>query len=110
MTKKSDIYVEWTDDCSGKKDYDADIVRLSSRYWPRGGGFMLLNNGRIEENDTRPEIKPSAISHILLGDEDLARCEFEGETETEVKAQVEAWATEQIARVTRAVRAEFSGG
>lgn len=102
------IEIEWTNDCSGKKDYDADLVRLSSRYWPRGGGFMAIIDGRIEENEARPEIKPSAVSSILLGDDELASKKFEGETETEVKAKVEAWASEQIARIEAAVRAAFT--
>lgn len=103
-----DIEISWADDCQGKKDYDADLVRLSSRYWPRGGGFTEFNNGRFVENEDRPEIKPSAVSHILLGDERLASADFEGETEDEVKAKVEAWAAEQVARVEAAIRSAFT--
>ena len=102
------IAIEWTNDCSGKKDYDGDVVRVSSRYWPRGGGFLVFGTNGLEDNDARPEIKPSAKSHILLGDEELATAEFEGETEAEVKAQVEAWVTEKIACIESAMRAAFT--
>ena len=102
------IEIEWTDDCSGKKDYDADVVRVSSRYWPRGGGFLEFGPDGFKDNAERPEIKPSAKSHILLGDEELASAEFEGESEAEVKAQVEAWVAGQVARIEDAMRAAFT--
>ncbi len=102
------IEIEWTDDCSGKKDYDADVVRVSTRYWPRGGGFWEIGPDGFKGNDARPEIKPSAKSRILLGDEDLATAKFEGDTEAEVKALVEAWVAEQLARIENAVRAAFT--
>lgn len=88
---------EWTHDCSGKQDYDADLVQLSTRYWPRGGGFMVLDTrtGAIEGNDARPEIKPSAKAAILLQGVEVAEAEFEGDTEADVKAQVEQWAAAQ---------------
>ena len=102
------IKIEWTDDCSGKKDYDGDVVRVSTRYWPRGGGFLEFGPDGFKDNDARPEIKPSAKSHILFGDEDLATAEFEGETEAEVKAEVEAWVAAQLARIESAMRAAFT--
>jgi len=36
---------KWTNDCQGKKDFDGPIVTLSSRYWPSGGGFSMLDTG-----------------------------------------------------------------
>ena len=62
----------------------------------------------LQENDARPEIKPSAASSIMFGEEDLISAEFEGDTESDVKAQVEKWAAEQIARVEAAIRAAFT--
>ena len=53
-----DVEISWADDCQGKKDYDADLVRLSSRYLAaRRWGFTEFNNGRFVENEDRPEIK-----------------------------------------------------
>lgn len=40
------INARWTDDCQGKKDFDGTIIDISSRYWPRGGGFGLFS--RVE--------------------------------------------------------------
>jgi len=102
---------EWTPDCQGKWDYDADLVRVSSRYWPRCGGFMAMYRDdtgvRVEDNDARPEIRPSARASILLQEQPVAEASFEGDTEAEVKAQVEAWAQAQFERIAQAVRALY---
>lgn len=104
------LAAEWTHDCQGKQDYDAPIVRLSTRYWPRGGGFHILDRerGTWEGNEARQEIRPSAKATIMLQDEDLGSAEFEGETEPEVKAQVEAWAQQQFERIETAIRALYA--
>lgn len=93
--------IAWTDDCQGKKDFDGDILSLSTRYWPRGGGFhasFIVPGQPVvwEGNEARPEIKPSAHSSILLLGKELVSKEFEAETEAEVKQQVEDWARAQI--------------
>lgn len=95
---------KWTDDCSGKKDFDGELLSLSTRYWPRGGGYFIMRSpgAEFEGNETRPEIKPSAKASILLrGDSNitLASQEFEAETEDEVKALVEAWAQKEWKRL-----------
>lgn len=103
------LEAEWKPDCQGKQDYDADLVRLSTRYWPRGGGFLTFDTGTREwaGNEARPEIKPSARATIYLQDEELASATFEGETEAEVKAQVEAWAQQQFDNIASALRNAF---
>jgi hypothetical protein len=114
------IPATWTDDCQGKKDFDGQLVSLSTRYWPRGGGFWMLYrdaSGVVDlGTNSRTDIKPSATAAIHLdyfdadGDPDyrtLAVEKFECETETDVKAQVEAWATKQYARVVAAMLREF---
>lgn len=88
---------EWTPDCQGKWDYDGPLVRVSSRYWPRGGGFSVLRNGEFVTNENQ-DIRPSAHSTIVIGaDEVWAEHEFEGDTEAQVKAEVERWVAEQFA-------------
>jgi hypothetical protein len=72
---------EWTLDCNGKQDYDADIVRLSTRYWPGSYG----QNGW-----------PSAMASILLFDDTIAVVEFTAPTESGVKTLVETWAADQF--------------
>lgn len=114
------VPVKWTPDCSGKQDFDGGLVEVSTRYWPRGGGFLVVRCGpegtTVEDNDARPEIRPSATSTIYLGNcrddfyddaERLARQSFEGDTEEEVKAAVEAWVAAQFQRIGHALRAEF---
>lgn len=111
------VPAEWTDDCQGKKDFDGKLVSLSTRYWPRGGGFSLFSRETgWQDNDARPEIKPSAHATIYLGSTSdgfyddavkLADAEFEGETQEEVQRAVEAWAAEQFARIGSALRREF---
>ncbi len=56
------LAAKWTNDCQGKKDYDGSIVRITTRYWPRGGGFTILRGGVAEEKDTRPDIRPAGDS------------------------------------------------
>lgn len=96
---------EWKPDCQGKQDYDADLVQLSTRYWPRGGGFSIFNTatGEFADNDARPEIKPSAKASILIQGEELASARFEGDDEAEVKAEVERWAQQQFNDIRRAL-------
>jgi hypothetical protein len=110
-----ELRAEWTDDCQGKKDFDGEIVTLSTRYWPRGGGFDLMvrdASGKLqtEYNDSRPEIKPSAKSSILLDGECVTSEEFDGETFEDVAAQVEAWAKEQHAKIVAAIENLFAEG
>lgn len=104
------LTAEWTQDCCGKQDYDADIVKLSTRYWPRGGGFMVFDGaGKFEENADRPHIRPSAHATICLQDHRTALIEqeFEADTEEQVKIMVEAWAQEQFEKVAKAVSDAF---
>lgn len=89
--------IEWVNDCQGKKDFDGDVLRVSSRYWPRGGGYHTLSpSGEWAGNESRPEIRPHASSTILFFDKEIARERFEANTEEEVKALVEAWVRTQL--------------
>lgn len=89
--------LEWTNDCQGKMDYDGEVLSVSTRYWPRGGGFHIMTGGGSwEGNETRPEIKPSAHSSILLFGKEIVKKEFEGETPAEVHYAVEVWVREQV--------------
>ncbi len=115
------VPARWTDDCQGKKDYDGKLVTLSTRYWPRGGSSDVFQDGRFVSDRHSPErqhIRPSASSQIYLHvgpvDEEgsrksltMATQEFEGDSEADVKAQVETWAQTQYDRIARAVRQEF---
>ena len=103
------LETEWTDDCQGKKDYDADLVRLSTRYWPHGGGFSTFDTstGIWADNEARPEAKPSATASIMLQEEAVSTADFKAETEAEVKALVEKWAQEQFDKIELAIRAVF---
>lgn len=118
MTTSADVPARWTDDCQGKKDYDGRLVSISTRYWPRGGGFSIFNTATREWSGGSNEIRPHAQSAIVLhrgdpGDAewvDLIEQNFEAETEEEVRAQVEAWAVTQYDRVVRAISREFGKG
>lgn len=105
------VPAEWTDDCQGKKDFDGDLVRLSTRYWPAGGGFSAIIPGRGWV-DNPSDCKPSANSKIILqyaGDDYVifAEKEFEADTLEQVKAQVESWAQQQYERIIVALSKEF---
>lgn len=102
-----ELQAEWTHDCQGKQDFDADLVRLSSRFYPRGGGFSELSGGKWIENADRPSIPPRARATIYLQDRELASASFEGADEAEVEAKVEAWAREQFNAIVGAMTAIF---
>lgn len=116
MSEEIEYQPEWLPDCQGKQDYDFDLVALSCRYYPRGGGFSIFQPDICEwqDNEDRPEIRPSAVASICIGDlangpyETLASADFVGDTESDVKAKVEAWAREQMARVVKAMHQEFA--
>lgn len=111
-----ELGAEWTDDCGGKKDFDAPIISLSTRYWPRGGGFVVFGGGgRVWDDAARPEIKPSARASIVIdiaGDDCVEVVSFEvsRETEGEVRAAVEEWARGMYVRVVELVRVGLAGG
>lgn len=96
---------KWKMDCQGKQDFDAELVSLSTRYWPRGGGFDVFDaTYRIwERNTDRSYIKPAAQAAILLRTADgylvFTEQDFEADTEAEVKVLVEAWADEQYGKI-----------
>jgi len=110
---------EWTDDCQGKKDFDGGLVELSSRYWPRGGSHIVRNpDGSMTDGShpSRQEIRPSAISSVLLhfrgpdGETDVLRLaaeSFEADTEAEVRAAVEEWAQAQMTKIVTVLVAAF---
>jgi hypothetical protein len=108
---------EWTDDCQGKKDYDGSIVRLSTRYWPRGGGFAVFDTAEPEKGfrtNALPHMKPSAHASIVLDTEDSDECtlaekDFEADTEEEVKAAVEQWAAIQYECIAEVLKKMFLG-
>lgn len=110
----------WTNDCQGKKDYDGNLVSISTRYWPRGGGFNILRDGVFKSTaETDPQIRPSAKTsiHINCNEPDenglnsdyaeLASIEFEADTEEEVKALVETWVAASYRRIVSTLLAEY---
>lgn len=84
---------EWTLDCHGKQDMDGPIVELSTRFYP--------------ENYQRNH-KCSTIALILVADVEVARAEFEADTETEVKRLTEEWALATAQRIAAVVKAMLS--
>lgn len=111
----------WTPDCQGKWDYDGQMISISTRYWPRGGGFHLSDGkGEFRPSiETHPEIRPSANAAINVncGEPDengfnsdyahLVEQDFEADTEEEVKAAVEVWVAEQYQRIVKCLLAEY---
>ena len=101
---------EWSDDCQGKKDFDGELVSLSTRYWPAGGGISLFHP-KLGWSHNPLDCKPSANSKIILRHADdyviFAEKEFEGDSLEAVKEMVEEWAQEQYRRVIKAMTQEF---
>jgi hypothetical protein len=113
------LAAKWTNDCGGKKDYDGDILSVSTRYWPEDGGFWIGDEKGFRKNDILS--KPSAKCSLCFWDgsegtredtggaySNLISADFEGDTFEEVAAKVEAWAQEQTDRAVAALRREFA--
>jgi len=105
---------EWRDDCSGKKDYDGHILSISTRYWPAGGGFLLVDNrpqGVVIQEGVCGIMPSAGSSLIIRGNDETSICltkqEFEGDTFAEIAVQVEAWAQEQMDKAVAALTAAF---
>lgn len=85
--------VRWTDDCQGKKNYDGALLRIDSRYWPKGHA-----NGAHCEAVSGIHIQHGAIDGGGESDYSIWRERwFKGPTEADVRAAVEAWVAEQFA-------------
>lgn len=104
----------WTDDCAGKKDFDGDVLSISTRYWPAGGGFFISKDGGklLPSIEWCPDIKPSATAALMLrlaGGRyiDIVAQDFKADTPEEVFAAVEVWATAQFNRAISALSREF---
>jgi hypothetical protein len=82
---------KWTPDCNGKQDFDGPLLTISTRYWPAW-----------KSSDNRPSASAAiVVNHGIPHPEEewadystLAEADFAADTETEVKAQVEAWVRE----------------
>jgi hypothetical protein len=106
--------ISWTDAPAGRKNYDGNLLVVSTRYKPSRPGWTPLDNGEWIDTGL---MKPCA--HVALwiqngaerdgyADEGLAEAYFEGDSFEDVKRQVEEWAQAQADKVYAAVRAAFS--
>jgi hypothetical protein len=109
---RTTVAAAWIPDCNGKANYDAQIVRLDTRYWPpwkshnnraSAKATIYLEAGKVEL-DPIPKYGFQLDSKAVA----LAEKRFEEDTEGEVKAAVEAWALVQVERVWAAVIREFA--
>lgn len=80
---------EWTDDCGGKKCYDASIVSIDTRYWP--------------DNTA----KSSIILAHSEGDITLAEQDFSGDSPADVQRQVEVWAKARFDEIVTLLAGHF---
>jgi hypothetical protein len=112
------INARWMNDCGGKKDFDGNLVSISTRYWPEDGGFYVITDERgLRKND----ILGPCEAHATIGlrergaeeDDEYGRLHkltdetFTGDSYEAVRVQVEAWAQKQMDRVEEALRREF---
>lgn len=104
----------WSPDCQGKWDYDGKLISISCRYWPAGGGVDLLDTATDTWTRGVEGVRPSAVASILMwhGGNDyitLAKHEFEGDSEADVKQAVETWVSAQFRIVAKTVADAFPG-
>lgn len=100
MNEELKVPATWTPDCGGKQDFDCELIALSTRYWP----------GREPYGENPSAHASIRIRHGAPDDQDsevLAELHASGDSEAEVKLQVETWSQEQFQRVVCALRREF---
>lgn len=107
---------QWTDDCCGKKDFDGDILSISTRYWPAGGGYMVLMNGPdgkiFTESAAIDKSLPHAKSELILRHAKgeaivLTEIDIEGSSFEEVAQKVEVWAKAEFEKLVRMLRQHY---
>lgn len=105
---------QWTDDCCGKKDYDGEVISISTRYWPAGGGYMIFNtaDGVLRKSEEIDKSPPHAHSSLILRVKDdeyvtLIETDIKGKTFEEVKDKVEAWAQSQYKSLIDLLRQHY---
>lgn len=81
----------WTPDCQGKQDFDFEILTASCRYYP---------------SNYRADGRVSTFISICFGGEPMIGTRFVGDTESEVKANSEAWLRNVINQISIAIHNE----
>lgn len=76
---------QWSFDCGFKLDYDGDLVRVSSRFYP-----PTTHGGSTWDGNVT----------IMIGGNDFREKSFDCPTLEELKIQVEKYVTETIFRIT----------
>ncbi|MEE7625397.1 hypothetical protein V3O24_04425 [Methylobacter sp. Wu8] len=94
--------ITWADDCQGKKDYDGDIVAVSTRYWPSNHQKNGMCSAICDISMYDGFLDRNGESELLISKN------FEGATFAQVAEQVEPWAQAQMDRIAAALRAEFN--
>ncbi len=107
----------WTDDCQGKKDYDGELISVSTRYWPAKGGFWVVNkdsSGTTIRDGEDQKGMCSARSAIIVEHGDgyfpLVECQFEAPTQEAIQRCVEAWVEDKVNEVYQVLREHFGKG
>lgn len=117
MIEKLKLFANWTNDCSGKKDYDGRVLTVSTRYWPAGGSTLMFDPATPElglhkfDDGSACSAKSSLLlwykrkvdasdaeieDYVILTEKD-----FEGSSFEAVASQVEQWAEEQYQNVVK---------
>ncbi len=88
------VAAKWTPDCQGKQDYDGEFIAISCRYYPPS------------YNPVCNEPSCNVTIGIRLPDTDvvpLAKTELYRPTESELKAAVEQWVSNETKRMLTAL-------
>ena len=82
------VPARWENDCQRKQDYDGDLIRLSTRYypWTYQKNWYCSAHSAIVFNHGEPDEYGTWDYNVLV------EKTFEAPTEEEVKKMVEEWA------------------
>ena len=90
-----DNLCQWSWDCGLKLDYDGDICKISSRFYPP--------HKHPAENS-----KYSGSISVYIGDDEIHKQEVEAATLDELKTIAERYSAKIIERITTNIKAAFS--
>ncbi|NCU33112.1 MAG: hypothetical protein EOM23_09330 [Candidatus Moranbacteria bacterium] len=90
-----DNLCKWSWDCGLKLDYDGDICRISSRFYP-------------PHKSSAEYGKYSGSISVYIGDDEIYKHEVEASSLDDLKAISEGYVTKIIERITANIKAVFS--
>jgi hypothetical protein len=94
QVNEDDNLIKWSWDCGLKLDYDGDVCRISSRFYPPHKSWVKYG-------------KYHGTISVMIGDADLHSHEIEADTLDELQNLAEDYVSKIVDKMHKAIRAVF---